>query len=94
MGLVESLYELTPNDLRGGHRRVYDRVTLNRELELAGFDVVSQGGIFFKPFADFQMDKLIDFGIIGEPQLEGLYKLGYEYPDFCADVYVIARPKA
>lgn len=94
MGLIDSLYDLTPNDLRGGHRRVYDGVTLRRELETAGLEVVSQGGIFMKPFADFQMDKLIDSGILGEPQLEGLYRMGYEYPDFCADVYAIARKKA
>lgn len=94
MGLINDLYELTPNDLRGGHRRVYDRVTLNRELETAGFDVVALGGIFFKPLADFQMDKMIDSGILGEPQLEGLYRMGNEYPDMCADVYAIARPRA
>lgn len=94
MGLIDDLYDLTPNDLRGGHRRVYDRVTLNRELEAAGFEVVAQGGIFFKPLADFQMDKMIDSGILGEPQLEGLYRMGYEYPDMCADVYAVARPKA
>lgn len=93
MGLIGSLYDLTPNDLRGGHRRVYDQVTLRRELELAGLEIVVQGGIFFKPFADFQMDKLIDTGILGEPQLQGLFNLGYEYPDMCADVYAIARVK-
>ena len=92
MGLIDSLYDLTANDLRGGHRRVYDLVTLNRELEAAGFEVVVQGGIFLKPFADFQMDKLIDSGILAEAQLEGLYRMGYEYPDLCADVFVVARP--
>lgn len=91
MGLIDSLYDLTPNDLRGGHRRVYDQVTLRRELEFAGFEIVAQGGIFFKPFADFQMDKLIDSGILGEPQLQGLYNLGYEYPDMCADVYAVVK---
>lgn len=93
MGLIDSLYDLTPNDLRGGHRRVYDQVTLRRDLEQAGFEIVVQGGILFKPFADFQMDKLIDTGILGEPQLEGLYRMGYEYPDMCADVYAIARAR-
>jgi 2-polyprenyl-3-methyl-5-hydroxy-6-metoxy-1,4-benzoquinol methylase len=93
MGLIDSLYSLTPNDLRGGHRRVYDRVSLNRELEAAGFEIVAQGGIFFKFLADFQMDQLIDSGILGEEQCEGLYKLGHEYPDMCADIYAIARLK-
>lgn len=91
MGLIDSLYSLTPNDLKGGHRRVYDRVHLIRDLESSGFEIVTQGGIFFKPFADFQMDKLIDTGIIGESQCEGLYKLGHEYPDLCADIFAVAR---
>jgi hypothetical protein len=37
------------------------------------------------------MDKLIDIGIVGAQQQEGLYRLGKEYPDLCADVYVTAR---
>ena len=91
MGIIDDLYALTPNDLRGGHRRVYDRVTLNRELEAAGFEIVAQGGIFFKYLADFQMDRMIDLGILGETQLEGLFRLGNEYPDMCADVYAVVR---
>jgi SAM-dependent methyltransferase len=93
MGLIDSLTGLTPNDLRGGHRRVYDRVSLNRDLEAAGFEIVAQGGIFFKFLADFQMDRMIDSGILGAEQCEGLYRLGFEYPDMCADLYTVARPK-
>lgn len=93
MGLINNLYELTPNNNRGGHRRLYDQVILARDVEAAGFEIVAQGGILFKPFADFQMDKLIDVGVLGPQQCEGLYRLGREYPDMCADVYVIARVK-
>jgi 2-polyprenyl-3-methyl-5-hydroxy-6-metoxy-1,4-benzoquinol methylase len=93
MGLIDDLYELTPNDHRGGHRRVYDQVLLARDVEAAGFEIIAQGGILFKPFADFQMDKLIDVGVLGPRQCEGLYRLGREYPDMCADTYVIARVK-
>lgn len=94
MGLIDSLYDLTQNDLRGGHRRVYDRVLLNKELDSAGFEIVAQGGILFKLLSDFQLDKMIDLGILGEEQLEGLYQMGFEYPDMCADVFAIARLKA
>jgi len=94
MGLIDDLCGLTENDLRGGHRRVYDRVTLNKELESAGFEVVAQGGILFKLLADFQMDKLIDGGILGKEQCEGLYRIGFEYPDMCADLYAVARRRA
>jgi len=92
MGLVESLYHLTPNDLKGGHRRVYDMALLVRDLESSGFRLLAQGGVLLKPFADFQMEKLLDTGILGPLQCEGLFRLGCEYPDMCADVYAIGVP--
>jgi SAM-dependent methyltransferase len=93
MGLLNSLYELTPTDLQGGHRRVYDITLLTRELTENGFEIVSQGGVLFKSLADFQMDKLIDLGILGPEQFEGLYKLGNEYPSMCSDLYAVAQIK-
>jgi len=92
MGLIEDLKSLTENDLRHGHRRVYDRVSLNRELTQAGFTLVSQGGLMLKPFADFQMEQLIRQRILEEPQLEGLWSLGFEYPDLCGSLYAICSP--
>lgn len=92
MGLLKDLKSLTENDLNHGHRRVYDRVSLNRDLTEAGFVSKSQGGILLKPLADFQMDKLIDSGILQQPQLEGLYSLGFEYPDLCGYLFSVCAP--
>jgi len=89
MGLIDSLYDLTENDLRHGHRRVYDRIRLNQELTRAGFSIVSQGGILLKLLADFQMEKLIQTGILQEPQINGLYSIGFEYPDLCGSIFSI-----
>jgi len=91
MNLYPTLYHLTPNDLRHGHRRVYDRVMLNRELKKGGFEIVAQGGVLLKPFADFQMDKIIDSQIIGMEQIDGLYSLGKQYPDLCSALYAVCR---
>jgi 2-polyprenyl-3-methyl-5-hydroxy-6-metoxy-1,4-benzoquinol methylase len=91
MGLIENLYELTPNDLNHGHRRVYDCITLTRDIDTAGLLQVSQGGLLLKLLADFQMDKLIDGGIIGAEQQEGLYKMGLEYPDFAGSIFAICK---
>ncbi|MBI5134904.1 class I SAM-dependent methyltransferase [Candidatus Uhrbacteria bacterium] len=93
MGLITNLSDLTPNDLKGGHRRVYDLVSLKRELEYCGFEIITHGGILFKYLADFQMDQLIDLGILGKEQCDGLFSLGQEYPDMCADIYAVARLK-
>ncbi len=91
MGLISELKELTPNDLNHGHRRVYDRVSLNRDLENGGYKAIAQGGILLKILADFQMDRLIDMGILQKPQISGLYKLGFEYPDLCGAIYSICK---
>lgn len=89
MGLLEDLYALTPNDINHGHRRVYDRALLNKDIEKANLKQISQGGLLLKPLADFQMNELIDSGVIGKPQQEGLYKLGLEYPDLAGSLFSI-----
>lgn len=91
MGLYQDLKALTDNDIKHGHRRVYDRVTLNRDQHEAGFENVSQGGIMLKILADFQMDKLIDDGLIGPAQIDGLYKLGLEYPDLTGSLFSVCK---
>lgn len=91
MGLISDLKDLTENDNRYGHRRVYDRVSLNRDLENNNFEVVAQGGLLLKLLADFQMDKLIDDGILTSKHIEGLYRLGLEYPDFSGALYSICK---
>ena len=92
MGLVADLKALTDNDLAHGHRRVYDRIYLNRELAAAGFDTVAEGGIMLKILADFKLDKLIDDGMLQDSHIDGLYRLGLEYPDLCGTLFSVCRP--
>lgn len=91
MGLINNLQTLTQNDLDHGHRRVYNRFSLNKDIEQCGFTTISQGGIMLKILADFQMDKLIELGILQNSQIEGLYRLGLEYPDLCGSLFSICK---
>jgi 2-polyprenyl-3-methyl-5-hydroxy-6-metoxy-1,4-benzoquinol methylase len=93
MGLIEDLYALTENDRNHGHARAYDRPRLNRELESAGFEIIEQGGIMLKMLADYQMDELYANGILGDSHIEGLYRLGREYPDLASAIYCVCRVK-
>lgn len=91
MGLIDDLFALTQNDINHGHRRVYDRISLSKVISDAGLQQVSQGGLLLKLLADFQMDKMIETGIIAEPQVEGLYKMGLEYPDFSGSLFSVCK---
>ncbi len=93
MGLIEDLKQLTDNDKKHGHRRVYDRITLNRHIDIAGFRSISQGGILLKILADFQLNKLLKEKILTEDHYHGLYSLGLEYPDFCDSLFSICASK-
>ena len=92
MGLLEDLYGLTERDRQHGHRRVYDRVALNRDIEEAGFRIRAQGGIMLKILADFQLDRLLGEGVLEGAHLDGLYRLGMEYPDLCGSLFAICDP--
>ena len=91
MGVLDDLFALTSNDTNHGHRRVYDRLALNQNIERSGLCQVAQGGLLFKLLADFQLDQMIDAGILGDSQIEGLHKIGLEYPDFCGSLFSICR---
>jgi 2-polyprenyl-3-methyl-5-hydroxy-6-metoxy-1,4-benzoquinol methylase len=93
MGILSDLYELTANDRNHGHVRAYDRQRLNRELDAAGFATVAQGGLMLKPLADYQMDGLYARGVLGEEHVEGLFRLGREYPDFASAIYSVCRKR-
>lgn len=92
MGLLADLTDLTEHDRNHGHRRVYDRAALNRDIEAGGWQIMAQGGVMLKILADFQLDKLMELGILQQPQIDGLYRLGLEYPDFCGSLFAVCTP--
>ena len=89
MGLLPDLYSLTPHDLEHGHRRVYDAASFAEDITHAGLSILQQGGVMLKILADFQLDTLIEQQILGPEQINGLYKLGFDYPDLCGSLYAI-----
>jgi SAM-dependent methyltransferase len=58
MGLIRHTGELSDNDRRVGHERVYSRSLLKEHLLQAGFEIVSESSIGLKPFTLKQMEHL------------------------------------
>ena len=79
------------------HRATYSLDTLERVVNEGGLRIVHRGGVFFKPLANYQFDKLMGGDVISDGYLEGCYRLGMHYPDLCASIYAVcekAAPKA
>jgi 2-polyprenyl-3-methyl-5-hydroxy-6-metoxy-1,4-benzoquinol methylase len=89
MGLIDFPTAVTEGEREHGHRRTYNLETLRSEVLNAGLQVKKEGGIFFKPFANFQFDKLMNTDIIDQAYLDGCYELGKSYPDLCASIYLL-----
>lgn len=90
MKLFDDRFKLTPNDVRGGHRRIYDRISLIDQLRRAGFCCTIEG-LLMKPLADFQMDQLLTSNFLTQDHLDGLAEVGRAYPDLCGAILAVAR---
>ena len=91
MGLIDHCTALTEADLKHGHRRTYVLDTLENDAKKAGLKIVHRGGIFFKPFANFQFDGLFGNPLMSDAYLEGCFQLGFKYPDLTASIFVVVE---
>src|SRR5215467_5424655 len=89
MGLISHNAAVTTAEAAHGHRRTYSLDTLERDAVNAGLRVVYRTGIFFKALANFQWDRLLQTDIISPDYLEGCYRLGQQYPDLCASIFLL-----
>ncbi len=91
MNIIKDLYELTENDIAHGHRRVFDLSKLEVLIRKSPFKMIEIGGTFVKEFADFQLNQMIEKGIIGEEQLFGMQKLAERYPELSGSIYAVCQ---
>jgi len=89
MGLISHNDAVTEAEFTHGHRCTYSFDTLERDATNAGLKIANRGGIFFKPLANYQFDRLLTTDIISPEYLDGCYKLGMQYPDLCASIYLL-----
>lgn len=91
MGLISHNAAITPGESQHGHHRTYSLDTLERDAVASGLKVLHRSGIFFKALANFQWDRLLETDIISKEYLEGCYKLGHQYPDLCASIFLLCE---
>ena len=91
MGLIPFNDAVTDDERVHGHRKTYRLDTLARDALDAGLHIVQSGGVFFKPLANYQFDKLMGGDVIPDAYLEGCYRLGMQYPDLCASIWLVCE---
>ncbi|MBI4809579.1 MAG: class I SAM-dependent methyltransferase [Nitrosomonadales bacterium] len=91
MGLIAHNSAVTPDEAAHGHWRTYALDTLERDAVASGLRVVHRSGIFFKALANFQWDRLLQTDIVSKEYLDGCYKLGQQYPDLCASIFLMCE---
>lgn len=93
MNLIGYNDAVTEGEKAHGHTITYSLDRLRAHALEAGFEIVSSGGIFVKPMANFQLDSALEKKVIGEEYLEACYQLGRVYPDLCSSIYLVCRKK-
>lgn len=84
MGLLSSEDQLNQRDILFGHRRVYSFDLLEAQLREAGYNINNKTGIFLKPLSNSQINDQWS-----DEMIEGFFKLGFDYPQLCAEIQVI-----
>lgn len=88
MGLLEQPCQLNARDVALGHRRVYTSDTLSADITDAGLKVVAEGGVFFKPLSNKQIEDHWT-----EDMMRGFYELGKDFPGYAAELYAVCEPR-
>lgn len=87
LGLLEWEGQLNEQDIAIGHRRVYTREELDRDIRAAGLSTVAKGGIFLKLLSNSQMTSFEDDRLI-----DGMFELGKDLPQLCSEIFSVVVP--
>lgn len=89
MGLISDVKSLSTRNTELMQHRVYDVISLRKDIETAGLVMVENGGYLVKSFTHAQMESISPY--IGNDVLDGLYHLGKSLPDLASEIYMEAR---
>jgi SAM-dependent methyltransferase len=93
MGLIESQFEKSQNNIEFQQNVIFDMTKLKRIFDKAGFEILEEGSYSLKIFRHIDMQSLIDSGFIDLRFLEGLYKMEKYLPGLGSEIYINARIK-
>ena len=87
MGLLDTEYSMSEADIFHGHRRIYSMDSYKKDFKQAGLHILEVGGYWLKPLSNQQIQNHWNLDMI-----QAFMKLGEQYPEIAADLYIIAKP--
>lgn len=88
-GMLDNLELLSDADRDFGHQRYFNLRTLTELCEGEGCRIVKTEGIFLKPITSGQIERLQMTPEI----LQGMLKVGVEYPELCNAILMQLKPR-
>lgn len=88
MGILQDVHEMSANNIDFQQNNVFDKNSLEKNVNDNGLQVIEFGGYFLKPFSHKQMYEMMQKRIVDEKVLDALYELGKRMPELCSEIYV------
>jgi SAM-dependent methyltransferase len=85
-GMLPDPFQLSPSDLKLGHRRYFDLESLVKLVTSSGLTVVNIEGIYLKPFSTGQLKSLR----LSPDVVDALCVVGMKYPEISNALYIEA----
>lgn len=83
-GLLDNIYNLSPQDIGYGHKRYFDIQSLTELVHTAGLKITNTEGLLLKPIATSQMKALQ----LAPEVMTALMKVGVKYPELSNAIYM------
>lgn len=87
-GIIKDIAEKSESNLLFQQATVFTIDSLKKIANDTGFEIIDSGSYSFKPFTHGQMQKIIDFGILDEKVIHGLYEMEKYFPFYGSEIFI------
>ena len=94
MGIVKDIHDKSEAEIRFNRHTQFDKSLLIDMVKNAGFEVLSCGTYFIKPFSNEQMGRFIKLNILDRNVISGLEKMIKYLPEMGCEIFLEARKKS
>lgn len=88
MGLIEQISDKSATEVRFHRHTRFEMSSLRKIVLEHGFEVLTAGTYFIKPFAHEQMQRILDQGIVDHSVITGLERMTKYLPDMGCEMFV------